>query len=256
MVKIRDLPQKPLVEAILEIRWDVDPEKGDPNYSIFVGSLYNFLASKYPYHEQLPSSMMPSQIATNIVQHRFRVTEGKWPLVQVGPGIVTLNDTDNYTWRDFSIRARYIVNSIYRAYPKPDELTVTSLVLRYIDADNHDYINEDSFDYLKDKMKVNIALPQQLLRKQGVQKLPKGLNFQVSFPTVKPRGAITLKLATGQHKGENSIVWETIVRSAGDDLPAIPENFNAWLSSAHSLTDYWFFTLIEGELERKFAGED
>ena len=112
MVRIRELQKKPLIEAILELRWHVDPSRGDPNYSIFVGRLYDLLASKYPHYEQLPSSMIPSQMAANIAQHRFRVAEEKWPLVQVGPGIVTLNDTDNYTWYDFGVRANYVVKSV------------------------------------------------------------------------------------------------------------------------------------------------
>lgn len=256
MVRIRELKKKPLIEAIFELRWHVDPDKGDPNYSIFVGRLYNLLASKYPYHEQLPSSMIPSLMAANIAQHRFRVAEEKWPLVQVGPGIVTLNDTHNYTWDDFGVRASDVVKSVFRAYPKSAELKVTSLLLRYIDSDECDYQNENLFTYLREKLKVNIAIPPQLFENVGVKDLPGGFNFQVAYPTKKPKGAITIKFATGKHEGVTSIIWETIVRSAHEDLPSLPRGFSAWLKAAHSVTDYWFFTLIEGELERKFAGEN
>jgi hypothetical protein len=43
--------------------------------------------------------------------------------------------------------------------------------------------------------------------------------------------------------------------SAGDDLPAMPDGFPAWLDSAHNITSDWFFKLIEGELEKRFDGE-
>jgi len=256
MVRIRELQKKPLIEAILELRWHVDPSRGDPNYSIFVGRLYNLLASKYPYHEQLPSSMIPSQMAANIAQHRFRVAEEKWPLVQVGPGIVTLNDTDNYTWDDFGVRANDVVKSVFKAYPKPAELKVTSLLLRYINSDECDYPKENLFIYLREKLKVNIVMPQQLFKNVDVKELPRGFNFQVAYPTKKPNGTVTLRFATGKHEGVNSVIWETIVRSINEDLPSLPRGINAWLKVAHSVTDYWFFTLIKGELERKFAGEN
>ncbi len=60
MVLIRELKKKPLIEAILELRWHVDLSRGAPNYSLFIGRLYNLLASKYPNHEQLQTSMIPS----------------------------------------------------------------------------------------------------------------------------------------------------------------------------------------------------
>lgn len=256
MVRIRKLPKKPLVEAILELKWRIDPDTGDPNYGIFLGRLYNLLSSKYPYHQRLPASMIPEQMATNIAQHRFRVDEDKWPLVQVGPGLVTLNDTDNYTWEDFEVRAIELIKGTFKAYPNPEELKVTSLVLRYIDSDDFDYLNSNVFVYLRDKLKVNIALPPPLFTDDAVKELPKGFSFQVSYPTAKPRGTIILRFATGARKEERSVVWETAVQSTTQDLPSLPRGFKAWASAAHAITDDWFFKLIEGELERKFAGEN
>lgn len=255
MVRIRKLQKKPLVEAILELKWHVDTDRGDPNYSIFVGKFYDLLKSKYPYHEQLPTSMIPEQMAANIVQHRFRVGENEWPLVQAGPGIVTVNDTDNYTWDDFGIRANEVVKSIFRAYPNPDELRVTSLVLRYIDSDDFDYLDNNAFVYLRDKLKVNVVIPPQLFENVSVRELPKGFNFQVAYATQKPRGTITLRFATGKRRRKRSIVWQTAVASVSEDLPSLPRGFKAWVEAAHLITDDWFFKLIEGELERKFAGE-
>lgn len=255
MVRIRKLPKKPLVEAILELKWRVDPNRGDPNYSIFLGRLYDLLRPKYPYHERLPTSMIPEQMAENIAQHRFRVDEDKWPLVQVGPGLVTVNDTDNYTWEDFEIRANEVVKSTFKAYPNSDDLKVTSLVLRYIDSDDFDYLNNNVFVYLRDKLKVNVVIPQQLFDSAAVRELPKGFSFQVSYPTQKPKGTVILRFATGVRRKERSIVWETAVRSMNEELPSLPRGFKSWAASAHVITDDWFFKLIEGELERKFAGE-
>ena len=96
--KIINLKNKPLIEAIFEIRWKLQegPEKGmriDPHYKLLIGRIYEKIKDKYTFHEQLPTASMPDEIAGYIIQHRFRKKENEWPLIQLGPGIITLNDT-------------------------------------------------------------------------------------------------------------------------------------------------------------------
>lgn len=90
------LTHPPLVEAILEVRWQLQEQVPgvavDPKYKLLVGRLYDRLSRDYPFHEPLPTASMPDEMLGYVVQHRFRAAEGVWPLVQVGPGLVTLND--------------------------------------------------------------------------------------------------------------------------------------------------------------------
>ena len=96
------LQNKPLVEAIFELRWKLEERspgiKIDPHYKILVGAMYEKVKDRYPFPEQMPTVNIPDEMAAHVVQHRFRKAENEWPLVQVGPGIVTLNDTHGYTW--------------------------------------------------------------------------------------------------------------------------------------------------------------
>ena len=102
------LKNKPLVEAIFELKWKlIQQDTGiyiDPHYKILIGSLYEKIKDKYPFYEQLETARMPDEIAAYLVQHRFRVKENDWPLIQIGPGIITLNDTDNYVYHVFPTR--------------------------------------------------------------------------------------------------------------------------------------------------------
>ena len=59
----------------------------------------------------------------------------------------------------------------------------------------------------------------------------------------------------GQKEGSPAVVWETVIQSSGVDVPHIPDDFGEWLDGAHAIADDWFFKLIDGELERRFAGE-
>src|SRR3989338_2714408 len=100
----KHLSNKPLVEAILEIRWALQgfPNiQTDPHYKILLGRLFDRISSVYQKHQPLPAASIPDEMAGYIVQHQLRIRENDWPLVQVGPGIITLNETAAYTWDDF-----------------------------------------------------------------------------------------------------------------------------------------------------------
>lgn len=255
MPLIRSLPKKPLIEAIFELRWQIASEEGDPHYSLFVGRLYDRVQSEYPFHDSLPSAMIPIPAAEKIIQHRFRLDKGKWPLVQVGPGIVTINDTDNYTWSDFGKRTKSFVRKVYEAYPQPTELKVEDLVLRYLDSFELDQENEDMFKFLAEKLKCKISFPSQLFQDVPVLEKPIGVNLTSAFIVEEPKGTITVRFGSGKKRDKPALIMETAVRSDKDDLPAMPEGFDEWIEAAHRLTNNWFFKFIEGELERRFAGE-
>lgn len=256
---VKELINKPLVEAIMEVRWYLQGNPPgpqiDPHYKLLLGRLYDRLLKDYPEHEQLPSANLPDELAGHLVQHRFRVAAKAWPLVQVGPGIFTVNSTTDYRWPDFRPRVLNAIEKLYSAHPKVGELQISNLILRYIDAVEFDYKEGSIFEFLRDKLKLSISLPDNLFEGTGVESKPHSLTWQCSFKCEKPKGIINVRFATGQKKNRPAIVWETTVESAGDVLPEMPKAFEGWLDGAHAITDDWFFKMIEGELERRFSGE-
>ena len=252
------LKNKPLVEAILEVRWSLE-QKGpdlfvDPHYRLLLARLYDRLSTEYPEPEELPIAAIPDEVTSYAVKHRFRHVANGWPLIQVGPGILTLNETSNYTWPDFRTRSIAVVGKLFEAHPKPDELRVRSLLLRYIDAVDLDYSKEDVFLFLSEKLKVSIAMPGNLFEGTGVSSLPARLALDSSFRTAKPQGMVNVRFVTGQIKGKGALIWETQVHS-DDALPELPEGFDNWIDAAHGIAHDWFFKLIDGELKRRFSGE-
>lgn len=255
----RDLKNKPLVEAIVELRWELKPQQPggppvDPYYKLLIGALYQKVSGDYPEHEQLPTASVPDAFVAQMVQHRFRSAPNAWPLLQIGPGILTLNHTENYLWPDFRRRAIDIVGKLFEAHPRPTELKIENLVLRYIDAIEMDYRAESIFTFLSDKLKISIQLPEPLFAGGSISSRPMVLNFQSSFFSSNPAAFVTLRLATG-HKDQNlALLMETWVDSKMEGIPSpMPAAFADWLDSAHKITHDWFFKLIEGELERKFS---
>ena len=93
-----------------------------------------------------------------VVQHRFRKSANGWPLVQVGPGIVTLNDTGAYVWDDFSARGKQLLQCLSEVYPDESwPLVVNNLQLRHIDAIPFDYKASNILDFIGDNLKIRIA---------------------------------------------------------------------------------------------------
>lgn len=251
------LKNKPLVEAIFELRWELQElapgMKTDPYYRIIIGRIYDKVSNEYPFHEQLPTATMPDEIAGYIVQHRFRKDKDKWPLIQIGPGIITVNDTEGYLWEDFEKRIIQSINTIFEAYPDPkNNLKFNSVVLRYIDAIAFDFEKESIFNFLKEQMKTSINFHPELFEGTGVKEQPLGFDLRASFSSVKPKGAVHLRFVRSKVKESDALLWETIVQSTTEDVPKDQDEIIDWVKEAHDLTDGWFFKLIEGELLRRF----
>jgi len=256
---IKKLKNPPLVEAIFELRWALQPLPNggqiDPHYKILVGRLYDKFHEAYPEHEPLPTASMPDEISGGTVQHRFRCAPQDWPLIQIGPGILTVNDTKYNTWEDFRTRTEDAVKKLFEAYPKSETLKIESLMLRYIDATKCNYLAQDIFSFLKSKMNISINLPKNLFEYEGIKQVPHQFNWQSSFKCDKPKGNVVIRFVTGQQHNLPALIWETIVHSHETDIPEMPVNFETWLNSAHAITDDWFFKLIDGDLKKEFNDE-
>ncbi len=260
------LKNKPLVEAILEVRWELSrvapaesptmqgfgpPSQADPHFRLLTARLFDRFQERYPFDEQLPAANLPAELLPYTVQHRFRSSEKGWPLVQVGPGILTLNDTSAYKWRSFSEYADHAVRCLFSAHPRPSDLRVNSLALRYIDAF---VLNKDSdaLEFLRTKLKIDISLPEKLFGPHQVHPAPASLAWECSFEAADPGGRVTLRLGLGETNGNRALIMETQFESASPNIPALPEGFAVWASGAHQITRDWFFTLIEGDLYEHF----
>lgn len=214
------------------------------------------LSSKYPYYEKLPTARIPADIAAFVVQHRFRTAAQTWPLVQIGPGIVTLNDGVNYKWSDFKQRAIDLLQAVFATHPQKADIQVESVLLRYMDAESFDFNSENALMFLREKLKVNVELPKALFEGERVRSQPEGLNLQMVHACTRPKGTINLTVATGQHQDRKAVIWDTSVLSRGEAAPRLPDDAETWLDAAHSLTHDWFFKLIEGELLGRYSASE
>ncbi|MBM4017633.1 MAG: TIGR04255 family protein [Planctomycetes bacterium] len=248
------LRNAPLIEVIVEIRWRATPE-GDPNYNLALGKLSDSFQGDYPEYRALSNAAVPAQLAAqmHMVQHQFRASPDGWPLVQVGPTIFTLNETEAYNWEgDFRERANRAVKTLFMVYPNAKQLQIDSVLLRYIDCIGFDWEKGCLLAFMEEKLRTKIALPESLFADKALSSRPAALDFTFSFRCQDPRGLVHLRFASGERKGEKSLIMETMVQSTGNDVPPMPDGFGAWLGAAHQITSAWFTRLVEGDLYRRF----
>jgi len=250
---IRNLDNKPLVEALFEVRWVLSGSPGgavDPGYPLLIGQLYGKLRDQFPCSVRLPLSEVPTYLVPFTPQHQFRVAADRWPLVQLGAGLLTVNDTEGYLWDDFLKNCSLAIDSLFDVYPQDTApLRIAEVSLRYIDADLLE--NLSSLEFLK-KLKINIDVSPELFKNSIISQRAVGASLSLVFPLSEPRGILQFAANQGRKGNADALVWETQVLSRGNDCPQTAQDISAWLRKAHDVTHEWFIKQVEGELLEKY----
>jgi uncharacterized protein (TIGR04255 family) len=265
------LESNPLLEAWLEIRWqlerdDVTQLMRDPGFPFALGVFFNSVKAEFGYREELAISRAPEDMLPYVVRHRFREDKDKWPLLQLGPGVATVNFTDPYTWDLFKKRALYLREKLVSAYDNM-ELKVQMLALRYRNGELFDQSLNNPLDFSSQNLNTSVMLPAHIPGPVSSMAGPTNMDFSLTFDLVEPRGTGIMRLGTGgrqrrdpetnQKITDEMLIWQLEVISGGNDAPALSEEgeFAHWLTSAHAVIHEWFFSLIEGPLFKKYKGE-
>lgn len=261
-----DLPElrnKPLVEAILELRWSAIPTNRartatgpisdpDPDYRLFFGRFFDRVREEYATHERLPTSDFPDQMVAHVAQHRLRRTPNGWPLIQLGPGLLTYNETEAYTWGSFESSAQSIVRHLVDAHPSVERIRIDQMMLRYLDAFPFDPASSDVLEFLREKLHLAIKLPDTLFSNDVVVAAPRSFQLQAEFRSTRPQGTIGVKLAVVKKDETTALLLDTSVASSAIDLRDLTGTFPGWLSQAHEVASTWFKNFTAGELYASF----
>ncbi|MCX6637038.1 MAG: TIGR04255 family protein [Acidobacteria bacterium] len=257
------LQNKPLVEVIFEVRWELDRGRQpglavDPGFRIFMGRYYDRMKDQYPHVQDLPASQVPDDMTAHTVRHQFWRAKDGWPVTQIGPGILTVNETEGYLWESFRPRLIDSIKALYESYPTEiAKLKPSQVTLKYIDAVAFDSAKSQVplLRFLRESLHTGIDVEPLLFARSEEAQSPLGLNLTVTYGLEKPKGAVVLTVANGTRNGSPAIIWETTVISKGADVPNEIEQFGTWLDGAHAVSDNYFFTLVRGELLLSFEAK-
>ena len=260
------LPKKPLVEAIFELRWALQQQEQQPNqagidpgFQILLGRFYDKVSADFPESENLEMAIFPEMMTPYLVRNRFRKTKNGWPLVQLGTGILSVNDTESYDWSTFKPMLHKAVEILLETYPRNiAPLIFSQVTLRYVDAIPLNALdgNKRFLEFLKDYLHTNISIDPLLFDNPSLAGAPSALTLRLNYPLQKPHGVGVIAFSSGMKQNVPSIIWENMVISPQQQVPQTLAAFDSWIDEAHAITDRWFFGLSRGKLLETFGGDN
>lgn len=250
----------PVLEVIFELRWElevIDQQQGrlrDPSYPMMYGRLYDRLQKEYPVIEDLPTTQVHPEAHPYVVRHRLRKEQNGYPLMQIGPGVATFNESKGYGWTNFKSSALRLIESVIDLYPDQQfPLNFVKAELRYLNGIKFDFAKEKALPFLSDKLHMNVALPEALFGDR-CENDPHTVNLNLGYPLKKPLGHVALSANLGQLEGKTAYLTQTIIQSHGETLPSDVDGFETWLKEAHETAEHCFQVLYQGALMDKFCG--
>lgn len=240
------LPRAPLQEVIFQVLWEVGfDEQGrptDPGYEFAQGRFEASAVKEFPVYRRTMPENSPVRIYPKPV-HQFWKGEGHWPLVQLGPGILAVNDTErNYRWsggfRELIASALGWLEASYKR-----NLNITQLDLRYIDAVT---LPEGEWDV---SAFVNRNFRMRLINDFPVAGAQTNLNVGQTF-ALKEEKQLSFVVSSGTNAdGRPAVVWQIAV--IGNQQMSL-EQVKRWANEAHEITHDTFIQTITDEFYDSF----
>ena len=238
-----------LQEIIFEVRWALPPaNRGagapDPGFESSLARLFERLRDDYPKLVSLPAARVPPSRSPHAVRHQFRSPGRSWPLVQIGPGVLTLNDTGSSQWTKFGTRLRRVVDELFNT-DSMDGRPLLAVALRYLHGVPLERIETPLLQLVRERLHTSLAIDPALFEDPADAEKPSGLNLSVCFP-LKGGGQATLALSTVRDRQGPRLLWQLEAARLGEHVPGDAESIGHWAETAHGVLQHWSDTLDAG----------
>ena len=235
------LPKAPLVEVVIELRWQITNKNELAGIQYLYGDIYNELKEKYPFRESILPVEFPMEMTINQPVHRFRAERDGYPLFQVGPGILTLNTIDSkYYWEALFKDASELIENFFKVYTLNKDISPGIL---YIDFFPFNFEKQDVHEFINHRF--NVTFGQSFFENDNFP-----TDFNMGFAYNINLGDLRINFQKGKNNNIDGILLQT--RINGKSLNPNQKNINNWFNQAHSLSSNLFKQLIEGELYQSF----
>ena len=242
--------QPPLVESIFELRWgETSPNNfyyDNDDKTPFLMKFGAVAATKGFKEIESINVEAPEQLPM-LVKHRFWTEKEVWPCIQVGLGILTINQTSKgYVWQNFISAIENGLNIFNDA----DDNRLTrikdsgKLRLMYQDLFPLDK-SRDVLKLLKDRLNIDLNIPAELLNNSNLGEVDSlGLNFNIT--TKEPVGKMIINISSVMALPAGpSILVETVIESNLRDIASNSvEGIKIWAESAHNLQKHSYTHLM------------
>jgi len=249
----------PLVEAVFEVRWGtpVSSNQGIPEFkfdeedsTLFAGLFRAAAKADFPIYRKINELVPPN--FPYVVKHQFWSANNGWPCLQIGLGILTVNQVNNgYIWKSFKSTCLKALEYLDKAHHlQLAGIPGIGVELRYQDAFPLKDGEGDS-DFVSKRAQITVVTPDAFLKSPSLQPVVSDHHIMFAVPVVIPKGVLLNQLDRGQVGGKAAFIQTTTVRSAD----ALRPDFNlaslaTWLEQAHAVQKHAYETLIKPTHER------
>lgn len=202
----KPLRNPPIIEALFEMRWKIWGEGESPmkpmdkKFKFFPARFYEKMKKLFPYVEVLPHTNIPDQMDIYLPRYRFREKLGSYPLIQIGPGILTVNVDKNFTQGLFFNTCIDALNGFFEVLP---DIELAEIILHYIDGFDFDYEKKNAFNFLDEKLCTHFAFNQSLFESTNIKPLPSKFHLEVNYHVEEPKGDFRCQFRSGIQKQSN-----------------------------------------------------
>lgn len=241
---IEKLPNAPLQEVVFELLWEMDYDNSgtpfDPEFEFAQGLFAGKIKKDFPLHkrtipEGAPFSIYPKPI------HQFWKGDNQWPVIQLGPGILTVNDIEqNYTWKKYKKLVLDIVQLLNDVYTK--NLRFIFISLKYIDA--VETKGENILDFINKNFNVSIT--------NGFQKDNEVVNLKLNETfLIEKVGNLDVLISSGFNQEQKpAVLWQSNIffKSKWIDV-----DITEWIDKAHDVVSNHFKEIVKESFYADFT---
>jgi uncharacterized protein (TIGR04255 family) len=244
------LKNAPLQEAIFEVRWELEYAQNglpiDKQFAIAQGSFHSQLISSFPVFKRIAPLELPDSLLAYQIVNQYWSPENKWPVIQLGPGILVVNETeDNYVWSNgFFNLIKKVLSWLELAYTKLPKLNFASL--RYIDSVNTIKYEKtiDLIDFINRNFEITI----------NKNYAPPGKTSAIHFEEVislEDGSSLNFSISSGKYRKteNNAIIWQTTVFSQANFTN---DTLLDWIDKSHLITSDFFKKVLKQEFYESF----
>jgi uncharacterized protein (TIGR04255 family) len=252
----------PLREVIVQIWWRLQPIFGstdaaiDPHIAVFSENFKKEAhSSGFTHVERVVPEQIPHELLAHKVMLRFRKSADQWPVLQIGPGVLTANIVPPYRgWKDFAPVADTALKLLWKSYPLPASyLTITRVHLNYVNGFTRKHGLTTISSFVRDHLGLAPQLQPALLDLTD-QKDETRYSGKIEVFTRKPAGALlVLSYAPGKVFDEPALILQNQMITTSTETPQNPTAIRNWLSEARANTQRAFEAIVPPEIKRQIG---
>ncbi len=235
----------PLIEIIAEIHWGLrklgtaPDTKIDPYYDLFRDDFLKYAAEDIGLSnvQELVPNVVPLELIPNQPTLRLRSQPDKWPLAQLGPGVLTGNMVPPYDgWAVFASFIEKLVDGLFRCYPIAQKtLFIEKLHLRYIDGFDKSFGLKQYSTFAHQMLGVAPPLSNHFIKantKKGTEVL---YILETHFSNTTPDGSSgKMKITPGKKDNIDALIMELHCDSIFQNKSATnQDSIKNWFDQAH-----------------------